>query len=332
MTVDPVVLGQRLESAPLTATPSGSPKINPQVLRDRLRRRSYRPSAKATILGLLAIIVLLGANVGVVWYLLHQPSKTSDGNGNAKVINNQGQLDSLGVNHGLTPLSGIDLVVNPGTRFKQNVIIDKQLQLSGKLIAAGASLTDLQAGDTSLTKLNVNNATTLTDLSLRGNLLSNGTVHFVGPVTLDKLVTAAALNVTGDLNVGGTINASNFSARSLTSNSTLTIGGHIITRGNVPSSSSGPGVGSNGSSSISGNDTAGTVQINTGQSPSADTLITVRFSVPFSATPHVIVTPIGRAAGAMGFYVDRNGNGFSIGASNVPGSGISAGFDYQVMQ
>jgi hypothetical protein len=130
------------------------------------------------------------------------------------------------------------------------------------------------------------------------------------------------------LSVAGTISTSSFRSNSLTSQTTLTIGGHIITQGSVPGLAQGGGTGSNGTVSISGNDAAGTVAINVGVGAVAGVLAQVSFRSQYSSTPHVVVSVVGHSAD---FYINRTSTGFTI----VSGSPLAPGgyaFDYIVVQ
>lgn len=136
------------------------------------------------------------------------------------------------------------------------------------------------------------------------------------------------VNIAGSLAVGGTLSVRNFQASSLTSDATLTIGGHVITRGNAPSVSTGSGVGSNGTVSISGNDASGTIAVNTGAGAAGGPLASVSFSRAYAVTPHVVVTPIGNY---VNVYVSRTASGFTIySAGGLAPAGYA--FDYVVMQ
>ncbi len=84
--------------------------------------------------------------------------------------------------------------------------------------------------------------------------------------------------------------------------------------------------------SISGTDTAGSLAINTGSSPPAGLLVSVVFTQKFAATPHVVISPIGSAAGSIQYYVNRDVNGFSVGTASPPPAGANFGFDYIVIQ
>jgi hypothetical protein len=151
-----------------------------------------------------------------------------------------------------------------------------------------------------------------------------GSSHLQGPVTMDNLVTLnSGMNVTGNLSVGGVLSIGAFSTN------TLTVSGHILTRGSAPGVSPGGSLGMNGTVSISGNDAAGTVAVNIGVGGGNGTLANISFIQQYSSTPHVIITAATRGAGSV--YVTRNANGFTIGANNAlsPGGYI---FDYIVMQ
>jgi hypothetical protein len=108
----------------------------------------------------------------------------------------------------------------------------------------------------------------------------------------------------------------------------LTIGGHVITRGNAPAVATGPGVGSNGTTSISGNDASGTVAVNTGVGAAGGLLASVTFTRAYSTTPHVIVTPVGNY---VNVYINRTVNGFTISSAGALAPAGYA-FDYIVMQ
>ena len=315
-----ITLEQRTDdgSAAQAASPTDPKATARERIRQQLRRRSFRPTRKATIFGLLAVLILVGTNVGVVWFIFNQ-HPTLAKLGAAKIIDSQTQLSALGVNKSTIGSSSVDLVITPGTEFKGNVVVDKQLQLTGKLTASDASVAGLQAGNTSLTQLNVSGASTFSNLSIRNNLIAVGTTRFQGAVTIDTLLTAGNINVPGNLTVGGALTTASFSARSLTSSSTLTIGGHIITQGNPPAIIKGS-IGT-GSISISGNDSAGLIRVSTGSDSCTKdcSLATIVFRSGFTNLPNVILSPVGTDTSQLGFYVfdSISRTGFTIGGSNT---------------
>jgi hypothetical protein len=304
--------------------------------RPRLHRGAYRPSHKATFIGLSVVVAILAINVGVVMFVMKGQSKSSASVSQGEVTLSPAVLDTLGVSHSPVGSSGTELVVSPNSRFNgtltvgSDVSIGGQLKLNSKFSASDANLAKLQAGDTQLDKVNINGDATVSNLNLRKDLTVLGLTRLQGPVTLSQLLTVNNnVNITGSLAVGGTLSARSFQASSLVSDTTLTIGGHVITRGSAPSVGPGSALGNNGTISISGNDAAGTVAANIGTGASSGIIAYVTFRQSYSATPHVVVTGVGSGNGSV--YVNRSASGFSIGVSNSLSPGGYA-FDYIVMQ
>lgn len=317
--------------APEAAVASGVVKTGKKP-----HRGTYRPSHKATFIGLAVVVAVLALNAGIVAYLLQPQSETGSEVQREEVTIGPAALEKLGVSRNAVGDLGTELVVGPDSRFNGkvtiagNVSIAGQLELNSTFSATQANLANLQAGDTSLGQLNVNGDGTMTNLNIRENLAVAGTTQLQGTVTMSQLLTVNNnVNVAGDLSVGGTLSARSFQAGSLVSGSTLTIGGHIITRGAAPGVSRGPGVGSNGTVSISGNDAAGTVAVNAGTGAGGGIVAEVTFRSSYGNTPRVVVTAVGR--GADGVYINRSARGFSIGINGSLSAGGHA-FDYIVMQ
>ena len=301
------------------------------------RHVTYRPSHKATFIGIGIVVLILSINAGIITYILRSQSSTKSEVSLGGVKISPSVLDTLGVNKTTAGNLGTELVVNPDSRFSGKVTVGGdvniagQLNLNSKFSATDASLTKLQAGDTSVAKLNVNGDGTVSNLNLRNNLIVVGSTTLRGAVNINQLLTVNNnLNVTGNLAVGGTLSARGFQAGSLVSDATLTIGGHVITRGSAPGVSAGNGLGSNGTVSISGNDASGTIGVNIGVGSGGGILAYVSFRAPYSSTPHVVVTAVG-GPGMGSVYVSRSAAGFYIGVNGaIPAGGYA--FDYIVMQ
>lgn len=300
------------------------------------RHGTYRPSHKATFIGLSVVVAILAVNAGVIAFVLRGQGKPSDNVNRQTVTLSSDTLDKLGVSRNPVGDSGTELTVGPDAKFNGTVTVGSdvsiagQLKLNSKFSANDASLTNLQAGNTSLQQLNVNGDGTLSNLSLRNNLTVVGTTSVQGPMTLSQLLTVNnSVNISGNLAVGGTLSTRGFEAGSLTSDTTLVVGGHIITRGAAPGVSPGGALGSNGTVSISGNDASGTIGVNFGVGGGNGMLATVTFRQPYSSTPHVIVTGIGAGMGSL--YVFRSATGFSVGVQGAVSPGGYA-VDYIVMQ
>ncbi|MGB3023227.1 MAG: hypothetical protein WBB39_00265 [Candidatus Saccharimonadales bacterium] len=300
------------------------------------RRGTYKPSHKSTFIALAVVALILIVNGVVIWFILRGNGNQQDNINRSEVTLSSETLSKLGVERNSVSDQGTELTIGPSSKFNSKVAMNSDLTVAGQLIlnntfsATDASLAKLKAGNTDVAQLNVNGDGTISTLNLRKDLNVVGASKFQGPVTLGQLLTVNNnVNIVGNLAVGGTISVRNFQASSLISDTTLTIGGHVITRGNAPGASAGPGVGSNGTVSVSGNDASGTVAVNIGVGASPGILANVSFNSAYSNTPHVVVTAIG--PGPQGVYVNRNSGGFSIGVTNALGPGGYA-FDYIVMQ
>ena len=331
----PEVLKPRTEDSEAAPSETGkdgkaSDAAPPPPKPPKRRHNAYRPSHKATFIGLAAVVAILALNVGVIAFVIKAQSKSNNADDRKQVTISQGVLDKLGVNRSSVGDAGVQLTIGPDTRFVgkvqvgSDVSVAGQLKLNNQLSAPDANLAKLQAGDTALSKLNVNGDSTLSGLNLRNNLQVAGTTRLQGSVTISSLLTVNnSLNVAGNLGVGGTLAVGRLSTAG------LTVGGHVITAGSTPNAGPGPCVGSNGNVSISGNDQAGTVAVNIGAGACPGILANVAFRSTYGGTPHVVITPVG--IGMNNFFVTRSAGGFSIGASSPPAPNGYM-FDYIVEQ
>ncbi|MBL8160066.1 hypothetical protein JNJ66_06445 [Candidatus Saccharibacteria bacterium] len=306
--------------------------------RKAMKRGTYRPSHKATFVGIAVVLIILAINAGVIVFVLRNTQNgTAGGGAQGEVTLSPGALDKLGVTRSSVGQLGTELVVGPNSRFNGKVTIGSdvsiggQLNLNSKFSANDASLANLQAGNTAVSELNVNGAATASTLNLRQNLNVAGATQLQGPVTMGQLLTVNNnLNVSGNLSVGGTLAARNFAANGLTANTSLTVGGRIITRGNVPNIGRGPAVGTSGTVSMSGNDMAGTIAANLGPGNGNGIIARVAFTSQYAITPKVVVTPVGQGINGS-VFINRTIGGFEVGISGTAAPG-SYMFDYIVMQ
>lgn len=318
--------GKHGDDKPTDATPKPATR----------RRTTYRPSHKATFVGLAVVVVILAINAGVIAFVMKGHATQGAAPNREEVTLSTETLDKLGVSRNPVGTSGTELTVGPNARFNgtltvaSDVMIAGQLKLNSKFSAADASLAKLQAGDTSVSKLNVNGDGTISNLNLRKDLTVVGVTRLQGPVTMSQLLTVNNnLNVAGNLAVGGVLSARAFHASSLVSDTTLTIGGHIMTRGAAPGFSPGPALSGADTATSSGNDASGTIAVNIGTGGSKSGIVGyITFNQSYSSTPHVVVTPVG--GGVSNVYVNRSASGFSIGVSSISPGGHA--FDYIVMQ
>lgn len=211
---------------------------------------------------------------------------------------------------------------------KQTLTIESNAIFSGKVLVRDSL--DVAGG------IKVGSALSLPGISVSGTstfdqiqankLSAAGDVGIQGAVNVQK-----SLTVAGGATFGGPISAPQLTAGTLQLVNDLQITRHIDAGGGTPSKSDGTALGSGGTSSVGGTDTAGTVTINTGGSPPAGCFTTVSFAIKFSGTPHVSITPVGSGAAGLAYYVNRNSSGFSICTATPAPAGQSFSFDYIVI-
>lgn len=219
---------------------------------------------------------------------------------------------------------------------------------------------DTSVGNASQTLTIQGNAVIAGQSLLRGNLSVAGTIQSGGNITapgitisgdtnlgstqIDSLQVAQNVAIQGDtttrdLSVSGTSSFSGAMTASqitvttliLSGNASLQVPNHISFPGASPSRSVTQSVlGNGGTASVNGSDTAGTVNIQTGNSPSAGCFIRVTFRQAFSNNPHVIVSPVNSAAGTLDYYVERDKSGFSVCSNNAAQANKAFAFDYFV--
>lgn len=298
------------------------------------RRGTYRPSHRATFIGLAVVIIILAVNVGAITFLIKSQNKKIQ-SAQGQVTISQAALDKIGMDQTPVGDSGIVLTVNPNAKFNGNLqvagnlSVGGQLNLNKALTVSNANITQLEAGNTSLQQVNVNGDGTVSNLNVRSQLTVTGTARFQGPVTMSNLLTVSGgENISGNVSIGGTLAVASFHTSNLVADFGLTFGGHVVTEGSAPSVTVGPGVGQNGTVAISGNDASGTVVVNAGINPAGGIVAFVSFRNGYTNTPHVVVTAIG--PGADNIYVNRDVSGFEIGVSSLTVGGHQ--FDYIVEQ
>ncbi len=208
------------------------------------------------------------------------------------------------------------LLVESNAIFAGKVLIKDSLDVAGTIKVGGAlSLPGLTvAGNSTLDQIQGNSLTISGDANIQGQL------------TAQKGIT-----VTGGGSFGGPISAPQITIQSLQLSGDLQLQRHIDAGGTAPGKTDGPKLGSGGTSSVSGTDTAGTVTINLGGNlPQGDgCFVTINFTQKFNDIPHVVITPIGPGAAGLNYYVNRTNTNFQVCATNASSGSFS--FDYIVI-
>lgn len=209
------------------------------------------------------------------------------------------------------------LTIESNAVFSGRVLVRDNLDVAGTIQVGGSlNLPGITVSGTSeFDQIQANNLAISGDvgiqgaLNIQGNLTVGGGATFGGPISAPQLTTQN-LQLAGD----------------------LTVSRHIDAGGGTPSRTNGNALGSGGTSSISGTDTAGTVTVNIGSgAPAAGCFASISFAQAFSGTPHVVITPVGSGGARLSYYVTRSASGFQIchNSTFVPSGSFS--FDYIVI-
>lgn len=305
--------------------------------------RVFKPSHKATFISLIVIAVILGVNAIVVIVLLSS-SSTKKSSQPSQLINlTPKDLNSLGVSTSQIGNSKDKLVINPSTEFNSaltvagNVQIGGQLNLNSSFSASNANFTQLQAGNTALSSLNVNGSSTVGTLSSRGNVNVQGDAYFQGNVNVGQVLTVDNnVAVANNLSVGNILTAKTVDTSNLIISGPFAFGSHIVTSGGSPTFSDGAALGVNGTASISGDDASGVVDLNIGTGAQSGTLAHIQFNSSYVSVPVVVITLVAisstNSLSVPSIYLsDLTVDGFTINDNGSLPNGNFA-VNYEVMQ
>lgn len=159
------------------------------------------------------------------------------------------------------------------------------------------------------------------------------TLQVAQNTTVQGSTTLRDLNVSGTSTFGGAMTASQITVSKLilSGNSVLQVPNHISFTGAPPSRTiTATVLGNGGSASVSGSDTAGTVNISTGNNPTTGCFVQINFAQRFATQPRVIVSPVGAGAGQTRYYTTRTETGFSICTAAPAPANQTFAFDYFV--
>lgn len=263
------------------------------------------------------IFILLCVIVGVITYVYYLNDR--------KVVPDPDVATKELSQEELQQLANTDVSVGSISQtmtIKGNAIIDGQTLMRGNLDVAGnfqaggsiqgSSITisgEANLGDTQVNSLQVAQDTTIQGNTSTRDLSVTGTASFDGNLSAQQITVSRLI---------------------IANNGTLEIPGHATYSG-APASRGGygPAIGNGGSANLNGNDTTGTVNINTGSGASNGCFVRVNFNQAYSNTPHVVITPTGAGAGNATYYVTRDLTGFSV-CANQPPSNSNFAVDYYV--
>ncbi len=282
-----------------------------------------------TLVTFIVAIVAAGVVLGGYLYLT-RPSKQAAVSAPKVTTLDQKDLEKLGTFFGSTGGGSSQvLTISSSTLFTNRVAINNDLKVTG-----GVSV----AGSTNLGDLTVDKTSTLGVTNVRAALNVAGPLTLQSPALLNGGASAKGdLSASGNGTFGGSLSAGIINTRDLAVTGNLNLSGHLIVNGSRPGISLGSEAGGGASTNIDGNDSAGTVSVNTGSvsfgaTTNGGLLINVIFHTAYGRVPRVLITPIGQSSGALPYYVQRTATGFTIGAASGIHSNTGYAFDYWVIQ
>ncbi|MBI4033694.1 hypothetical protein HY379_01715 [Candidatus Saccharibacteria bacterium] len=226
----------------------------------------------------------------------------------------------------LAQLQGNTTVVGDSKQIldiQGNTILEGQLLVRKDAEIAGSIKV---GGGLSLSSVTVGGQGNFGQLQINGILSVSGDTTFSGQLSVEK-----NLNVTGSGSFSGNLSAPLLTVTSLKLNGDLQINRHITLGGSLPGKTNGSALGSGGTASVNGTDTAGTVTINTGGSPPAGCFVTINFANKFNSTPHVVISPSNSNSAGLDYYTNRTTSNFSVCTTSTPSASKTYLFDYIVI-
>jgi cytoskeletal protein CcmA (bactofilin family) len=263
---------------------------------------------------LFLLILVVAAIVAIIGYINGKKVPPEATIGNQTLT--QDQLKQLANSDATVGDTGQTLTVQGNAIFSGQVLVRSNLNVAGT-IQLGGTL--------SVPGLTVSGQTNLAATQVNSLQVATGST-FQGVVTLQS-----GLNVAGATSFSGPVTANQITVTKLimSGNAQLQVPNHIAFTGASPARTINASVlGSGGSASINGSDTAGTININTGGGPVPGCFVTLTFNQKFTTAPHVTVTPVGSAGGLLQWYVNRSTTSFSICTNNAAAGNQVFAFDY----
>ena len=263
---------------------------------------------------LFALVLVVAGVVTAVSYLNSKKTPKQPNLGTQTLT--QDDLKNLANSDATVGDTGQTLTVQGNAIFNGQVLVRSNLNVAGTIQLGGTF---------SVPDLTVSHTANLSDTQVNSLQVAQGTT-FQGLATFQK-----GMNVAGDSEFTGPVNFGQITVNKIIMSgiSQLEIPNHLAFTGAPPGRRIDAGVlGAGGTATINGNDNAGTININTGDNPVAGCFVTITFNRPFSSTPHVIISPVGSAAGLTQYYANRDTKTFSVCTNNAALPNQVFAFDY----
>lgn len=299
---------------------STPPPTEPQQANDPFVQATKKNlPGKAFVFGNLYLIVfaLLVLIAGVVVYVSIKTGAPKNNDSHAGSLTDQ-QLSTLKGNTTLVGDSKNTLDVQSNSIFEGQVLLRSDLNVAGNLKVGGPL---------SLPSITVGGSGTFGQIGISGGLNVSKDTVIQGQLTVKN-----NLSVSGTANFGA-LDVSTLSVTKLNIRGDLAFNQHLVSSGGGPGRTGGTALGGGGTVSVSGTDTAGSINVNTGSGAPAGCFVTVSFTHQFSSTPYVVISPANSNAATIEYYVtNRSSGGFSVCSANAPGNGKNFVYNYVVIQ
>lgn len=265
-------------------------------------------------LGFVLLLVVVGS-ITVVYYLNSTKAPIEPNIANQDLTEDE-----------LKQLANTDAAIGNQTQtltIRGSAVIDGQTLMRSNLNVAGNLQTSGAIQSPNLTIAGTSNLGTaqINSLQVAGNTVLQGDMS------------VRDLSVAGSSTFSGKMTASQITVTNLimSGNALLEIPNHISFSGPTPGRTIlSQALGSGGTASVRGSDTAGTVNINTGNNTASGCMVRINFRQAFTKEPYVVISPVGAAAAQTEYYVERTENNFSICAASPAPANRAFSFDYFV--
>lgn len=291
------------------ATPESSAPKKPKGFKAMLRRFNVY------LLGFLLIVAIV-VITGVVSFLNSKKvPKTPDIASQQLTTDTLKQLANSDTTVGN---SAQTLTVQGNAIFSGQVLVQKDLDVAGRIRSGG----DFQAQT-----LTIAGKSNLADTQVNSLQVATTTI-------IQGLTTMKDINVSGAANFSGPLEASQITVTKLimSGNAQLQIPNHLAFTGApaIRASIDNTTLGGGGTATVNGTDTAGTVNVSTGSTPSPGCFIKINFGQAYTGTPRIIISPFGIGGGQTQYYVTKTNTSFSICTANAAPANQVFGYDYFV--
>jgi cytoskeletal protein CcmA (bactofilin family) len=288
-----------------------TPDINEEEKRPNRFLLLFKRLDKYILIFVLVLIVV----VFIIFYIIEKNKNVAPVTVKNQPLS-QTTLSQLNANSVAIGGSQETLDIQSNSVFSGSALVKGELQVAGPLTVSG---------NTTLQNAAISGTTQLNQVA--GNSLTiDGTTTLKG-----QLVVGQSLTVAGNSTLSGSVNAGKLTVSSLQVNGNISVDYHLVTNGLSPTIKATSSLGSGGTTSINGTDTAGTIAINFGSGVSGNLCESVSFNQGFATIPSVIISPSNSGASDnTNYYVtQKSDTGFEI-CLTVPND-PNADFDYFVI-